>query len=124
MLKLKSDKSFVEFLKANGNLLRVGVILALGVALIIIGSLAGADKNDPETTYGLEDRLAEMCSEIEGVGECRVMITYSEDGERVYAVAVLCDGGDSVAVREKVTELIGSLFGIGSNRISVLKIKK
>lgn len=73
---------------------------------------------------GLEARLADMCSEIDGVGECRVMITYSEDGESVYAVAVLCDGGDSVAVRERITELMVSLFGIGSNRISVLKIKK
>ena len=65
-----------------------------------------------------------MCSMTEGVGECRVMITYSADGKSVYGVAVLCEGAESPEVRANVTELLASLFGIGANRISILKIDK
>lgn len=120
-LKLRSDKSFRDFLKSNGNLFRVGLILVFGIVLILIGSISDGKRTESVDADGLESRLADMCSDIEGVGECRVMITY-DDGGDVYAVAVLCDGGDSATVRARVTDFIGSLFGIGSNRISVLKI--
>ena len=51
------------------------------------------------------------------------MITYSGDGE-VYAVAVLCDGAESALVRERLTSLVCSLFGVGANRVEILKIKE
>lgn len=76
--------------------------------------------SSPDT---LEDRAEQMCSLVEGVGECEVMITYGDD-DSVYAVAVLCEGADRTQVRKSVTELITSLFGIGTNRISILKISK
>jgi hypothetical protein len=63
-----------------------------------------------------------MCSLIEGVGECRVMMTYRPDDEGVYAVLVLCDGGESVSVREKITSLFCSLYGIGSHRVEIQRL--
>ena len=47
------------------------------------------------------------------------MINEGESGE-VYAVAVLCDGADSVKVRERIVDFMRSLYGIGANRVSVL----
>ena len=72
---------------------------------------------------GPEAQLSELCSSIDGVGRCRVALTFGE-GEEVYAVAVLCDGAENAKVRSKVCELISSLYGIGYNRISVLKISE
>ncbi|MBO5907927.1 MAG: hypothetical protein J6Q85_07255 [Clostridia bacterium] len=116
---MKSDSGFFEFLSAKGVSKKLVVFLALGIILLLIGSagLGGAD-----TTEQVSDgELSSMCSSLVGVGECRVMVTYNEKGE-VYAVAVLCEGAESVAVKERIYELVGSLYGIGTNRIAVLKI--
>lgn len=101
--------------------MKVIFVALCGALLIMLGSIP---KNMTEKPVeGLEERVAEMCSSTEGVGDAKVMITYSEDGE-VYAVAVLCDGADSLSVRDRITRLVCSLFGIGSHRISILKISE
>ena len=63
-----------------------------------------------------------MCSLIEGVGDCRVMITYRPEAEEVYAVLVICEGGESVSVREKITSIFCSLYGIGSHRVEIQRL--
>ena len=76
-----------------------------------------------EKTAGEEERVAEMCSLIEGVGECRVMMTYGGEGE-VYAVLVLCEGAESARVRGDLTSLICSLYGIGSHRVEIFLLNE
>ncbi len=98
----------------------------LTLALIIIPRLNtndSADSFENET----EKRIAELCSSVEGVGKCRVMVTFEKtDGKneeaRVYSVAVLCEGADNITVRARLVGLISSLYGIGSNRVSVVKL--
>lgn len=87
----------------------VGVLLLLGTASL--GSL-------PKEESGASE-IEQLCSSIEGVGECRVMLSYAQDGRTVVAVAVVCDGGDSVTVRHRLTELLSSFYGIGYHRISI-----
>lgn len=119
---LKSDNIFREFISKGKGLGAAAVILILGILFIVMG--ASDKKTDSSQITDDETRLAEMCSSTEGVGDCRVMITYKNDGEEVYAVAVLCDGADNTEVRASVIRLVGSLYGIGSNRISILKLEK
>ena len=116
---MKLDRGFADFLKMQGKW-KLVLLITLAALLIFIGSFGGRDTND-DSTPELEERLAELCSMTEGAGECRVMITYTDDN-RVYAVAVLCDGTDSVHVKENLTSLICSLFGIGANRVEIIKI--
>lgn len=133
----------LEFLKKTPGLVKMGAILLLGVFLLIFAS-GGTEKNQEakaETSlseYGaaLEERLLSLCSEVEGVGAVRVMVTF-ESGEealyqgslqigsappRVMGVAVLCTGGGDSAVRAALTEMLGALLGIGTHRISVLPL--
>ncbi len=119
-MKLKSDKSFLDFLRSGGGGLKLGLILFIGAALILIG---GFGTNEKESKVSDEDRIAEMCSLAEGVGRCEVMLSYGDDGE-VASALVLCEGADSVAVRERVVSMISSLYGIGTHRIEVVKISK
>ena len=118
-MKSKSDKGFLDFLRSGGGSLKLGVILLLGAALILIGSLGG--RTDTQDTPDTESRVADMCALTEGVGRCEVMLTYSEDGE-VESALILCEGGDLPSVRARVTDMVSSLFGIGTNRIRVQKI--
>ena len=116
---MKFDGFFKDFLVAQSSRWKILLVALCGVAMIIVGTLPQREESSVE----LEDRVAEMCAMTEGVGDARVMITYSDDGA-VYAVAVICDGADSVAVRERITGMMCSLFGIGAHRVSILKISE
>ncbi len=100
--------------KSSGKVLFIVAAVAI-VCLILAGYF---DKSEQEVTP-LDD-LAVLCSKIDGVGRCSVMINYDEGGS-VSAVAVVCDGAESLSVREGLYKLISSLYGVGYNRISVLK---
>lgn len=92
----------------------------MGLLLILLSTLSVEEKT---VNVGEEERVAEMCSLIDGVGECRVMMTYKNaKEEEVYAVLVLCEGGESVAVREKITSLFCSLYGIGAHRVEIQRL--
>ena len=69
-----------------------------------------------------ESRVSELCSGVDGVGRCSVVLNL-QDGS-VVSAAVLCDGADSPRVESDLKELISSLYGIGYNRISVLKLSE
>ena len=114
---MRSDKQFFEFLRRGGG--RYALIALLGVVLLLLCGV-GIEPTADATVQTEEERICEMCSLLDGVGECRVML--SRDGERVVAVTVLCDGADSVATRARITDMLSSFYGIGANRISVLKI--
>lgn len=118
------------------------LLLAAGVALAVL-SFAISDTDSGAEALSLEEykarcesQLAELCSDIEGVGRCRVMISFAEGEQleykggklisssppRVLGVTVLCRGADSSTVRAQVSELCSALFDIGKNRICVLKL--
>ena len=120
MWKLKWDKGFSEFLSADKSAVKLVGLMVIGVALIFIGSLSTRTVDSTTIINTDEQRVAEMCSMIEGVGECRVMMTYTND--EVFAVLVVCDGAESVSVREKITSLFTSLYGIGSNRVEIQQL--
>lgn len=110
----------------------------------------------------LREELETSLSLVSGVGTCRVLITFSDCGETVYAtdedvsssgngekfsedkkyvlissrsdglvlkvyspsvlgVAVICQGGDNVRVKNDVTEILSRTLGIPADRISVKK---
>ena len=102
------------------------IALALGIILLFLG--ASGKQTESETVQGLEERIAAACSGVDGVGECYVYIYYSADSSRsksenVESVIVVCEGADSVSVRLRLTEMLSSFFGIGTNRVRVEKMK-
>ncbi len=128
----------------------VKILFAAGAVLILMlafGGLFGGSRSktaDPASGAAetleryesrLEQRLSDILSEIEGVGNVRVMVTLdtSEQTEygrsadmrlsvtapKVRGVIVVCDGGDSVTVREKVVNAVSGVFGINTLHISV-----
>ena len=102
--------------------IKIGIFLFLGLTLILV---SGIDTNKMVEQKSEEDRAAEMCSLIDGVGECRVMMTYKDTDEReVYAVLILCEGGESVEVREKITSMFCALYGIGAHRVEIERLSQ
>lgn len=115
-LRSSWDKGIRDFLSGEGRAGRIIVLITVGLALILLAGLipsVGA-----EQPSGEEERLCQVLESMDGVGECVVMLTYESDGG-VYAAAVLCEGAESVSVRQGVISVITSLYGIGSNRVEV-----
>ena len=115
-MKFPSDKSFFEFMRTKGAS-PIWLLPILALSLLLIGGTG----QKTEESIGLEERTAELCSQVSGVGECRVMITY-KDSDEVFAVAVVCQGGDDVDVQQNLTSLICSLYGIGAHRVEILSL--
>ncbi len=81
--------------KGKGNLL--WIMGLVGVLLIGLSSFFGGDSSDsPDNTVSagedslvyaknLEERLETMVSTIQGVGDCRVMVTMEQGTEYIYA---------------------------------------
>lgn len=117
------DKGFLKFIKEKKDITKIAVVLALGLVLIFIGSASREDT--PEEAAGIEERLTELCSGVDGVGECSVLVYYapSDEGE-VESVIVICEGADDARVRLRLTDMLSSFFGIGSNRIRIEKMKE
>ena len=120
----------LDFLRRHGGIKIVLIILA-GIILITLGLNAGAESNGEADLDETEAKLEQLCSSISGVGKCQVMVTYEKsasrygtsEARRVESVAIACKGADSVTVRSELTKLLTALFGIGSNRISITKMK-
>ena len=108
-----------SFIGKNRSVIKLVLIFAVGILLVALSGTQGAPKQQESSA---DSELATLCSAVSGVGECEVMITYGEGGE-VMAVAVICEGADLATVRAALTDMIGSLYGIGANRISILKSK-
>ena len=120
---MKSDKGFFDFLGSQGRGVKLMGIIVVGIALLMMGGLNMGGGSEEKAG---EERIAEMCMLMDGVGECRVMMTYRQlDGEdTVYAVLVLCEGADSPSVRARITSLVSSLYGIGSHRVEIQRLNK
>ncbi len=55
-----------------------------------------------------------------GNGDSPILL--QENFPDIEGVAIVCSGGDNIAVREKIIQCVSALFNISSNRISVSKL--
>lgn len=91
-------KDVVEYLKRN-DAKKIKIIIAvgmIGVILIAMSDIFAKDEKNTssettnDTAYSdytneLEDKLCNIISSMDGVGECKVMITLENSKENVYA---------------------------------------
>ena len=86
------------------------LILALGIVLMLLPT--GAGKSDAAEG---DERIQQMLSSVEGVGEAQVIISDS-------GVVVVCRGAENAAVKLDIIRAISSYTGFGSDRITILKL--
>lgn len=97
----------------------------------LIGQVDGAGRtavmvtleNGEEREYAVDTREGDAESEtthvLLGDGSALTQTVYAP---RICGVAVVCEGGDQAGVEVRITELLSSLLGISTNRISVEKM--
>ena len=107
----------------------IAVILALIAAVAYFVVTAGSAKEDVGSTVvsaqmtETEARLAEMISEISGVGKSRVLITTGE-GSDVIGVIVVAEGAENMANRINVIRCVEKATGATVDEIAVFEMQK
>ena len=120
----------ISFIKEKRAYIKPLAIALVGIVIIFAAAGGGKDSE----SYAEDDltrQVREFCEAIDGVGECRVIISYepgsggyfSSGEKRVLAVAVACRGASSARVREALTDLLTTVFEIGANRVSIFKLE-
>lgn len=140
---MKSIEKYLSVFKDRKKLLWVLILSSIGIMLLSFSAFGGAGSGEASAEMTLEEykkemesELEKLCASIEGVGKCRVTVTFLRGRENTYkgsnlieskppkvlGVSIVCRGADSDTVRAELTELFCALFDIRSNRISVLKL--
>lgn len=142
------------------------LVLALGMVLMSLPEPAGEQETVTEemteaAQLSTSEALAQILSQMEGVGKVQVLLTESAGAETLYqtdedssgdslrvetviisdsdrgeqglvrrvdppkylGAVIVCQGGDSSSVRLAVVEAVANATGLGTDRISVLKMK-
>lgn len=81
-----------------------------------------AQNTDESTDSGSISKKSEYVLYEDNNNDSPVLIKQSFP--KVMGVAVVCQGGDNAAVKEKIVSAVSSLFGISSAKISVSKISR
>ena len=138
----KAALNLIDFLKRDKKRAILAACALFGILIAIAFSQPAQEKSNSDLTLSeyksqLENELSKMCSSVRGVGKCLVTVSFSE-GEsleykgsslvgskppKVLGVCVICEGADKESVRASVSECMRSLFDIGANRISIMKMK-
>ena len=119
MKKLAESKFFVP-------------IIIIIFILIVLSSLT--EKKETKIELTTERQLEEICNTICGVKNAKVMITYdaisaasifdnSTKTTKIQGIAVVCEGGSDPTVQLSLHNMLKSLFGISSTRITVSERK-
>ena len=109
-------------------------VLCLGLLLLLLprrsantdtaqstSARAAAAQGDPLRSSGIPlaeecARIASLLGAIRGVGEAEVLLSAT-------GCVVVCEGADSPGVRLEVTNAVAAYTGLGSDKISVFKMK-
>lgn len=140
-------KNIVKPEKIRSIIIIAGII---GIALIFLSSYvdfgsASEKRKDEEfsvTTYSteIESDLQSVLSQIEGAGKTKVLLTMENSVEYVYlsdsttktkeiqplirGVLVVCEGGDSPVVVERITQAVTKALDISTAKVCVTKLSE
>lgn len=144
---MNNKNDFIEKILNKKGKEKILIVLLIGILLMVIAipvkdesknnnSFVGSqdtnsdmytnwlkDYNSDITSYStfIEEKLKNILSKVEGVGEVNVMVKINED-ESIEGVIVVAGGGGNGTVSASITSAIEALLGIPAHKIKVLKM--
>ncbi len=112
----------------------IAICIYFSVNAITNNSNKSQQTNTTQTQNGLIGEIQTILSEIEGVGECQVLITYKsgQDSQEVgslnstdniQGVVVVATGGNDVLARIKIVNALCTLLKIDAKNIQIFEKK-
>ena len=128
---------------SDPRVVKAAVIIGIA-AILLIGLTAVFSRKHDDTTKDVaayaqqtENRLLEIVSQIDGVGDAQIFLTMDNSGENVYlknsdtktesiepkvrGVVVVCEGGDDPLVISHVMDAVTKALAISSDKVCVTK---
>ena len=128
--KLAGSKLISKIKSVKNIEIVIAVILAIFAAVAFFAVSAKTAQNDAAPTSVAsvqmnesEARLAEMISEISGVGRSRVLITCGDD-KQVIGVVVVAEGAESMDNRIKMIRCVEKATGATVDEIEIFAMQK
>ncbi|MCD8040431.1 MAG: hypothetical protein LUF82_02830 [Clostridia bacterium] len=107
-----------DFLKEKKKLILVILLIILLAAAVFIFY---GDKEEQTSTASsmteTESKIANVLSAMDGVGEVEVLVTETE-GE-ITGVVIVCEGADSILVRNNILNAVSTALNINKNIIAI-----
>ena len=140
VIKVEKIKKIVEKCK---KIKGFEIICALVIAVIAISiyfsvnAITNSSTKTQQTVQkqsGLVGEIQEILSDIDGVGECQVLITYKSgqdtqevdnlnSTDNIQGVVVVARGGNDVLTRIKIVNALCTLLKIDANNIQIFEMK-
>ena len=152
--------NLLGIIKKNKRIWLILLGAAVGVLLLLGGGgdeVKKTEKDEPmlsEYSKEVEEKIKELCSNVRGVSDVSVAVSFESGFEYVYAreddgdlamigsgsaksavkikekmpviggIGIVCKGGGDPTVQKKLLDLISAAFGISSNKIYIAEAKK
>lgn len=127
----------ISFLTEKGNKYLIFILLGVLVLVMCIptDSSTGEKTQESTTTESgtLNTQLERVLSDMEGVGEVRVMVTLENEtdslftktssGQKVCGVVVVAEGAGNASVEARISEVVKALFSVDAHKISIVKMR-
>lgn len=119
-------------LKKLKSVKHLEIIVAFVIALVAIfiyfitTNVGASDTATVHTSSGgneLSRQVASVLCNVEGVGDCNVLITY-DDEKVVNGVVVVAEGGDDIGVKVKIIDAVCALVDVKAEKIKIYKMNK
>lgn len=126
--KIKGSGTYKKLKEVKNLEIIIAALLAV-VAIVVyfaISATGASSKDKAQTTVEMtesEARVAEMISDIAGVGKTRVLITNGAD-KSVVGVVVVAEGANNMDNRVKMIRLVEKATGASVDRIEIFEMEK
>ena len=97
-------------------------VALLGVCLMLLPR--GETKREidaPDTRGAVQSEMEATLAAFDGVGRLRLMLTGDAAAQRWTGAVIVGEGGESAAVRLKLTQAVRALTGLSADKIAVIK---
>lgn len=108
------------------------ILLAVGILMLVCANSPmrdfsyRTDTKKMQVDFTIKEEMQNILSQIDGVGEVSVMLSYESDAEkkgRICSVLVVADGGKNACVKEKILRAVKAALGVETHKIEVLERK-
>ncbi len=95
----------------------------LGVLLMLLpaGNHREACAAETQVSPTVQSEIEAALAAFDGTGRLRLVLTVEPGTERWAGAVIVCEGGDSAAVRLQLTQAVAALTGLSADRIAVVK---
>lgn len=106
-----------EWFRQHKKLIIVIALTVLLIAVVIVFFGSGSQSRASAAKSATELRLTALLERMDGIGEAEVMV--NETDGVVTGVVVVCDGADSISVRNDILNAVATALDINRSIIAI-----